>query len=137
MITVSKFMSCQVIRYGYVGVINTAFSYGVYALVVFIGLGYEIASLVSIIIGIMFSFITQGVVVFKGISFSAFARYVLVWCFLYFVNIGLIGLLQNIPLDLYQAGAVATVPIVLMGYFCMKYFVFRPAKFSESKQGCA
>jgi putative flippase GtrA len=122
---VKRFLSLQVARYGIVGISNTLFSYGVYALVVFLGFRYHIASIVSIVVGIIFSFITQGAVVFKGISTAAFIRYVLVWCVLYFVNILLIDLLVKLSLDVYQAGAVATLPIVMLAYFFMKHFVFR------------
>ncbi len=122
---VLKLLSFQVIRYGFIGVFNTLFSYGLYALIIFLGFRFEIASLVSIIVGILFSFITQGFVVFKGIAVVSFVRYLLTWCGLYFLNIWLIQILVNISLDSYLAGAVATVPIVVLAYFAMKYFVFK------------
>lgn len=120
-----KLVSFQLIRYGFVGIFNTLFSYGMYAFVLFLGFRFEIASLVSIILGILFSYITQGFVVFKKISASSFMRYLLTWCGLYFLNIWLIKILMNISIDAYLAGALATVPVVVLAYFFMKYFVFQ------------
>jgi putative flippase GtrA len=119
-------MSFQFIRYVFVGFLNTLFSYSVYAFILFLGFRFETASLVSIILGILFSFITQGFVVFKGVSAACFLRYLLTWCGLYFVNIWLIQMLASNGFNEYLAGAVATVPIVIMAYFAMRYFVFQP-----------
>ena len=123
-------LSSQIIRYGLVSVINTAFSYGMYALTIFLGVGYQGASLVSLVLGILFSFMTQGTMVFKGVSKMAFIRYLMVWCMLYFANVWLIGFLQQLSINLYVAGAIATMPIALMGYLFMKFFVFRKDKIS-------
>lgn len=120
-----KYLKLQVIRYGIVGILNTLFSYGVFALMVFFDFKYQIASLVSIVIGILFSFMSQGVVVFGGVTTTALARYVSVWCVLYLANILLIDLLVRLSFSIYLAGAVATVPIVVLAYFLMKLFVFQ------------
>lgn len=123
-----KLVSFQAIRYGFVGIFNTLFSYGMYAFMLFLGFRFEIASLISIMLGILFSFITQGFVVFKKISVISFMRYLLAWCGLYLLNIWLIKILMNISIGAYLAGALATVPVVVLAYFVMKYFVFRSSK---------
>ena len=129
---ITEIMSSQIIRFGFVAIINTSFSFGVYALAVFLGFSYQIASLISIILGIIFSFMTQGVIVFKGASVAAFVRYIAVWALLYLANIWLIGWAQKINSNLYAAGAVAALPIALMGYLLMKFFVFPPAKMNRT-----
>lgn len=125
---INKLLSCQFIRYGFVGGFNTLFSYGIYALALCVGVRFEMASLISIIFGILFSFFTQGAIVFKGISINLFIRYLVMWCGLYIFNIWLIKILTNISLDVYMAGAAAAVPVVLLAYFGMKYFVFQERK---------
>jgi putative flippase GtrA len=121
----TKLLSYEIICFGFVGAMNTAFSYGVYVLGIFLGFKYQIASLASIILGIAFSFITQGTMVFKGMSAKAFVRYIFAWCILYLLNIWLIGQLQKFFVSLYLAGLLAILPIALMGYFSSKFFVFR------------
>ncbi len=125
---INRLLLLQFIRYGFVGGFNTLFSYGIYALALFFGIRFEMASLISIVFGILFSFITQGIVVFKGISIKFFIRYLVMWCGLYFFNIWLIKILTNISLDVYMAGAAATVPVVILAYFGMKYFCFSGAE---------
>lgn len=125
---INKLLSYQFIRYGFVGVFNTLLSYGIYAVALLIGMRFEVASLISIIFGILFSFVTQGMVVFKGISINFFVRYLVMWCGLYIFNIWLIKSLTNISLNAYMAGAAATVPVVMLAYFGMKYFVFQTRK---------
>ena len=43
----------HVMRFVLVGVLNTAFSYLIYALLLFIGLGYQLANLSALVIGIL------------------------------------------------------------------------------------
>jgi putative flippase GtrA len=129
---ITKILPSQMIRYSFVAIINTIFSYGVYALGVYLGFIYQIASLASIILGIIFSFMTQGLLVFKGVSIASFVRYVVVWGALYLVNVWLIGWAQKIFSNLYIAGAVATLPIALMGYLLMKFFVYPPVKMDRT-----
>lgn len=121
----SKCLSVQVFRYVIVGVFNTLFSYGVYSLMVFIGLGYRAASLISIVVGVFFSYVTQGSVVFNGMSRASFVKYAFSWAALYVVNIWIISVCIGFSFNAYQAGAIATVPVVILGFFVMKYFVFR------------
>lgn len=122
--TLKKVHSSEIMRYGLVGLINTIFYFGVYALSVFLGFRYQIASLFSITLAIVFSFVTQSTIVFKVVSVASFARYISLWCALYLLNIWLIAQIQKIFLNLYLAGALATLPIALIGYLFMKHFVF-------------
>ena len=122
--TLKKVCSYEIIRYGLIGVINTIFYFGVYALSLFLGFRYQIASLFSIALAIVFSFVTQSTIVFKVVSIASFARYISLWCALYLLNIWLIGQIQKTFSNLYLAGALATFPIALIGYLFMKYFVF-------------
>src|SRR5690242_21327465 len=52
------------LRFVLVGVMNTAFSYLVYALALLVGLNYALASLIAVVAGVFFSFRTQGTLVF-------------------------------------------------------------------------
>lgn len=121
---IKKLLSSEIIRYGFVAILNTTFSYSVYSLLIFLDFRYQIASLASIVLGILFSFLTQGTLVFMAFSFAAFTRFIAVWSGLYLLNIWLIGQIQKFSLNLYFAGALANLPIALLGYFLVKHFVF-------------
>ena len=117
----------QLLRYVVVGTVNTSFAYLVYALVIFLGGGYRSAALISAVLGVLFSFWTQGTFVFKSLTWQDMLRYFGVWAGLYFVNIQIIGWLLTLGLNAYVSGALSTVPMVVLGYLGMKYFVFKPA----------
>jgi len=121
---ITKLLSSEFIRYGCVAMLNTIFSYSTYSLLIFLDFRYQIASLASIVLGILFSFVTQGTLVFKVFSVTSFTRFIGVWSGLYLLNVWLIGEIQKFSLNLYFAGALANLPIALIGYFLVKHLVF-------------
>lgn len=115
----------QLIRFGLVGGLNTGFSYGVYALGLFVGLSFYLASLLALILGIMVSFFTQGRLVFQAQLEGRFVRFVAIWAVLYLVNIALIWVLAKTGMSYYLAGLVAFVPIVALSFLLQKFVVFK------------
>jgi putative flippase GtrA len=113
------------LRFLLVGVLNTAFSYAVYALLITIGLPIAWASLSALLIGVVWSFITQGKIVFKKLSKASFFKFVLNWTVIYFLNVELIYKLIQFNMNAYSAAAVATIPVTIISYFSMKYIVFK------------
>jgi putative flippase GtrA len=125
------FLRHQFMRFVLVGIGNTAFSYGVYAALLFIGLEYRVASLLALVLGIAFSFTTQGTVVFRNATCVTLVKFVVAWVVLYLFNISLIALLMHSSLSAYLAGAVATVPVTLVSYFILKFAVFGRGKANQ------
>jgi putative flippase GtrA len=116
------------LRFLVMGGINTGFSYGVYALLVFCGLNYAVSNLCSLVLGILFSFRTQAAFVFRDAARGLFLRYVMVWSILYVSNILMIGSLIRFGANAYSAGALAIVPTAVLSYFLQKSFVFTGAR---------
>ncbi len=116
------------LRFLVMGGINTGFSYGVYALLVYCGLNYAVSNLCSLILGILFSFRTQAAFVFQQGGQGLFMRYVMVWTVLYLSNIAMIGSMMRIGANAYTAGALAIVPTAVLSYFLQKSFVFSGAR---------
>ena len=116
------------LRFLVMGGINTGFSYGVYALLVYCGLNYAVSNLCSLILGILFSFRTQAAFVFQQGGQGLFMRYVMVWTILYLSNIAMIGSMMRIGANAYTAGALAIVPTAVLSYFLQKSFVFSGAR---------
>ncbi len=119
-----KLLKLQFVRYVLVGIGNTAFGYGAYAAFLFVGFEYRLASLFALVLGILFSFTTQGKVVFRNATRVTFVKFVVAWMLIYIVNISIIALLMRIPMTAYLAGAIATVPVTLLSYFVLKFVVF-------------
>ena len=117
-------LSKELIRFGLVALLNTAFGYAIYALFIWLGLHYTLATLLSTIIGVLFNFKTYGVLVFKNKSNKLIFKFILVYIFLYLCNIGGIAALKLCGLSSYIAGLVMIVPIGLLGYLLNKKLVY-------------
>ena len=113
------------IRYGFVGTFNFAVIYTVYCLIIYIGFNYSVASLGSLVLGIMLSFVTQGRYVFMSRLSGRFPKFLSVWAALYFVNIGIISVILSFGANAYQAGIVAAVPTIGLGFLLQWFYVFR------------
>jgi putative flippase GtrA len=118
----------QIFRFGVIGVVNTGFSYSLYIGFLGIGLAYQSANLAALLLGMLFSFRTQGTLVFRNGDRKLFFRFLLVWMFIYLGNIAFIGAMLEHGFDAYFAGAVAILPIAVVSYFLQRFFVFS-AKF--------
>jgi putative flippase GtrA len=115
------------LRYLAVGLANTAFSYGIYALCIWFGMAYFVANLVSLVCGIAVGFQAHKRLVFKTAGRWSFLYFVAVWAVLYFFNIALIGWLMGRGLNAYVAGALALPPTTVLSYGLQRLLVFRGA----------
>ena len=119
-----RYVTPEFIRFVFVAILNTLFGYGVYSLLLLLGLHYSVATLGSTVLGVLFNFKTYGILVFKNTSNRLIFRFVLVYCFVYLCNIGGIALLKAIGLSNYIAGAIMVVPVGLLGFVLNKLFVY-------------
>ena len=121
----SKPKAVQAIRFVLVGMLNTTFSYLIYAALLFVGLSYQLANLLTLIVGVLFSFKTQGHFVFRNTDNRLLGRFVLCWAVIYVCVIFLIGRIIALGFNAYSAGALALPFSVALSYLGQKYFVFR------------
>ena len=121
----AKAISIRAIRFLVVGVLNTSFSYLIYAGFLYIGLGYQLANFLSLVVGILFSFKTQGRLVFNNPDNRLLGRFVLSWLVIYVCVIVFIGRIIALGLDAYTAGALSLPLSVGLSYLTQKYLVFR------------
>lgn len=120
-----KAKALHIVRFLAVGTLNTAFSYAIYAGFLYLGLGYQLANLIALVLGILFSFKTQGQLVFKNTDNRLFGRFLLSWVLVYLGTITLIGRIIALGFDAYTAGALALPFSVALSYLMQKYYVFR------------
>ena len=123
----------QAIRFVLVGVVNTTFSYLIYAGLLFVGLGYQLANLLALIVGILFSFKTLGHLVFRNTANRLLGRFVVSWAAIYVCVIFLIGRIMALGFDAYAAGALALPFSVGLSYLSQKYFVFRQTAVDKAR----
>jgi putative flippase GtrA len=115
----------QASRFLAAGLVNTAFSYGVYAACLWLGIAYPLANLAAMIGGVLIGFVTQGHFVFRRLEGRRFPSFVLSWLALWGLNVLLISLLLPLTRDnAYLAGAIALAVIVPLSFLIQKHLVF-------------
>lgn len=113
------------LRFLAVGVLNTLFGYGFFALFVFAGVHYALALLLATIVGVLFNFKSTGALVFKSHDNKLIFRFVAVYAVLYGVNVTLLKLLLLVGTGPYFGGGVLIVPMALLAFILNKRFVFK------------
>lgn len=107
-----------------VGVLNTLFGYGCYALLLWLGLHYGMATLLGTILGVLFNFRTTGRLVFQNHDNRLLGRFILVYVVGYGANVAGLWALQKIGLDAYKGGALLLLPSALLTFWLQKRYVF-------------
>jgi putative flippase GtrA len=115
----------RIVRFLFVGALGTAFSYAVYAALLFVGINYAVANFGALIAGILFSFKMQGTFVFENPDNRLIGRFVLCWLSIYGANVMFIRAMIARGWDGYIAGALAVPPIAVLSYITQRFFVFR------------
>jgi len=114
-------------RFIAVGVLNTAFGYCSYALLLFAGLHYALASFIATVAGVLFNFRTTGRLVFGNRDGSRLWRFIAVYLLQYGLSVGVLRLLVSAGLSAYVAGAVLILPLAAVSFAANRAFVFGPA----------
>jgi len=119
------------IRFLLVGVLNTAFSYLLYASLILIGLKYLLAFSISYVAGVLFNFQTIGRLVFKNKNNKLLFRFVGVYVVIYLLNAEGLRIADALNINIeYKtkmliASAILVVPMAMVSFVLNKLFVFR------------
>lgn len=126
---ISRKNRSQLIRFILVGMLNTGFAYAIYVILLLVGLNYQMANLGALVLGVLFSFRTQGHIVFNNANWRLFGKYLVAWAAIYLINITIIGGLLNFGINAYIGGILALPTTAAMSFVVQKYFVFeQPCK---------
>lgn len=117
-------LNTQFVRFLMIGAVNTIFGYSIFALFIFFGLHYALASLLATILGVLFNFKTTGRWVFNNRKSSLLGKFFLVYAIVYGCNVGLLKILDEFSVGMYAAGGVVLLPMALLSYVLNKRFVF-------------
>lgn len=114
----------ELIRFLSVGLVNTAFGYGCFALLLSTGMHYPLALLFATIAGVLFNFKSIGVLVFRSHDNRLLVRFVLSYTIVYVVNVCGVRLLTLVHITPVIGGALLLLPMALLAYTLNKRFVF-------------
>ena len=119
------FKRMLLIKYLFIGGVNTVFGYGVYWGLLQLDIHFAIAAFVSTILGTIFNFFTIGRLVFKSKNNRIFYKFVFVYAFLYFISTGGIAFIHNFDISYEIAGLIIIIPRAAIGFLLNKFWVFK------------
>ena len=120
-----QYIHNKFIRFIFVGGLNTAFGLGVYCFMIWMGLSYIWATLISQILGVLFNFMTTGSLVFENNDKRLIFKYVISYLVTYFINVGLNKTLQMVfGVNEYISGIGSIIITALVSFFILKSFVY-------------
>ena len=122
----SVFYSREYVRFLLVGMLNTAFGYGIYAILVFSGFFYHYALPVATVLGVCFNYITHGKLSFGKFRKDSLPRYVLIYFLLYLINAMLLEFFVQQTHNPYLAQLMSLPIRVIIAYPLMRW-VYRAA----------
>lgn len=114
----------QLIRFYQAALVNTAFGFGIYALLVWLGVNLYLAQIAAQVLGVTFNYFTYSRHVFRD---RRGGRLPFIGAYLtnYLVNLGLLAVFDRVTTNDYLAGAAATLCASLVNYLALKHVVFR------------
>jgi len=124
MVDYLNIINYQFLRFIFVGVINSIFGYGCFALFLYAGLHYTLAVLVATIIGVLFNFKSTGVLVFGSHDNRLIWRFVGTYVLIYSINVTGIKAFSYFGVIPYISGAILIIPMAILAFLLNKRFVF-------------
>ena len=118
-------ISKRFIRFVMVGIMNTAFGYGLFASLIYMGLHYAVANIIGMIISILFNFKTIGNLVFYNNDNRLIFRFVTVYAVNFAFGLTGLWIFDQFGVSMYIAGAILPFPAAILTYILQKTFVFR------------
>lgn len=110
-------------RYYQAGIVNTLFGYGMYVLLVRIGVWMYAAQLIAHVLGVVFNYFTYSRHAFAD-STASKPRFVLSYVFNYLLGLASLAAAAQLIQSPYLAGLVSILFVSIVNYFILKNLVF-------------
>ena len=113
-------------KFLFVGALNTAFSYCLYAFFVAIGLVPNVTLFFQYVIGVLWNFKTTGVIVFKNNNNKLIFKFIGSYIFTFALNsLFLYTLAEQLKLNDYLSQAILILPMAMISFAIFKLWVFK------------
>jgi putative flippase GtrA len=100
------------------------FWYSIFAVLIYVGFHYAVATLLSTILGVLFNFKKVGVLVFKNGKGKLIVKFIAVYAVMYCLNIMLLKIFSLWDVNIYVAGLALLFPIAVTAFLLNKHVVF-------------
>ena len=112
------------LKFLFVGFLNTAFSYFIYALFITFGLVANLALFLQYLIGVLWNFKTTGTIVFQNKNNKLIFKFVASYIVTFLINSALLKMLIKYVNE-YLAQALLILPVAMLSFLILKYWVFK------------
>ena len=111
-------------KFLFVGFLNTAFSYFIYAFFITVGLIANVALFFQYILGVLWNFKTTGTIVFQNKNNKLIFKFIASYILTFAINSVFLAILTMF-LNPYLAQALLIMPIALISFIILKKWVFK------------
>jgi|APAra7269096768_1048522.scaffolds.fasta_scaffold16834_2 putative flippase GtrA len=113
------------VRFAIVGVLNSAFGLGVYALLIHVGLPVWAALIAANVAGVSFNYVTTGKLAFSHRGANRFPSFVSIYLLCYVLNYLAITALLHMHLGPVMSQVLLTPFMAILNYLLQSRYVFR------------
>ncbi len=113
----------QFVRFIAAGLLNTAFGYTVFVVLIWAGMGSLAALVLATAAGVLFNFQTSRALVFRD-QRAGMLRFASVYIVMIGVNWAALSALERLGLQPWAAQGVLTLPLALLSFAAQKFLVF-------------
>ncbi len=121
-------LSLQFLKFLVVGVVNTLFGYGVFALLIFAGASPTPALLLAYVVGVLFNFFTTRRFVFNQSTLAALRYFIGAYILIYLFNLGLYKLIEIASLTPLVIQAICLPIVAIFSFTLFKFLVFKDSQ---------
>ncbi len=118
-------------RFIFAGLLNTAFGFLIYAGLVLIGFPVWATVALSMLGALLFNYLTYGGIVFNGLSWRNFPRFVLFYVCLAGLNTVALHAMAGLSFGPFLSQAVLVAPLAVISYLGLTLFVFSKSRTPE------
>ncbi|MBI3131286.1 MAG: GtrA family protein [Acidobacteria bacterium] len=115
----------RLIRFGFVGGLNSAAAYLTFALLIRAGVHYAAATLIGSLMSMLMGFKLHGAFVFRNSGNGRFLRFLAIFLAMYGLSVGIQSLSRQ-WVNGYLAGGAAALVTIPISFLLNGAFVFRP-----------
>ncbi len=133
---INKLFSKKIVRFLFVGGINTLVGYGCFALLIFIGLNHNLAYIIATVIGVVNSYLWNKIFTFKSKekSYSEALRFISVYLISFIIGLIILNVLINkLLINTYIAGAINIIFTTLISWIGHNKFSFKNKEGQDEK----
>lgn len=122
-----RYLPTQLFSFVVVGLINTVWAYAMFALFVYLGFHYALATLISGVLSVLTGYQAHRHYVFSFKGKNRLPQFAFVFLIIYWINVGIQKLLleSGVLTNVYLSGALAVPVCALLSFWLNRNFIFR------------